>query len=76
MPALGCFMLVSATLSTRYPSHEGHLSGTNFALAALPADHSDINAVPTRRLELSLVTPSITPSLGSILVSYTNKLIQ
>jgi hypothetical protein len=88
VPALGCFLLVAATLSTRNPAHEpARPYGTNFTLAqanseearlifAQHPDHSDINAVPERHFEWSVGIPVIKPSVAAQIISYTNKLIQ
>jgi hypothetical protein len=88
VPALGCFLLVAATLSTRNPVHEPpRFNGTNFTLAqanseeaslifAQHPDHSDINAVPERHFEWSVGIPVIKPSVTAQIISYTNKLIQ
>jgi len=77
VPVLGCFLLVLASFSNHSALHERiYFAGTNLVC---PADHSDVNNVPARRLESNFAAaPKIlaTPGLGAFLISYTNKLIQ
>jgi hypothetical protein len=88
IPALGCFLLVLATLANRNPSREYvRFTGTNFVIAqannndadlllSQHLDHSDINAVPKRHFEWNVATPVIRASFAAQIISYTNKLIQ
>lgn len=92
VPAFGCFLLVLATLSNHLPPQYAlQLSATNFVFPALTEettsvvmpgsyDHnSGVNAIPAKKFELNFGSrPALTSltGLGSILISYTNKLIQ
>lgn len=88
VPAFGCFLLVIGTLSSRHPVHEvfplaatnllfpGNRTAYNDVVVAARADHSDINSLPARRLEWSFGGGAGTATFGSMLVAYTNKLIQ
>jgi hypothetical protein len=88
VPAFGCFLLMIATLSNHYRVHDVFpLTMTNLLLSenstayndvvvASHSDHSDVNSLPARRLEWSFGTRSSVTSFGSVLASYTNKLIQ
>jgi hypothetical protein len=88
VPAFGCFLLVMASLSERlHPRYGLDLAETNFVLPALTeestgmvppssaAKHSAMNSIPAKTLEWSF-RPRAATSVGTILLSYTNKLIQ
>jgi hypothetical protein len=79
VPALGCFLLVFATLSNRFPARpdlgEFALTPEGVMLASR-GDHCGVNRLPTGRLEWSFGSRSSTSVLGSILVSHTNRIIQ
>jgi hypothetical protein len=80
VPSFGCFLLAVGSLSQRLPGN-GHIMaqslltiGTQTA-AAEARQHSEINAIPAKRMEYS-IHAALTQSLTSpILTSYTNKLI-
>jgi hypothetical protein len=88
VPAFGCFLLVLANLSARLPGHYSlELAATNIpsfseqmSVATLPGaqQHSEVNSYPAREYEWSFGTRHSTAAMaaGSILISYTNKLIQ
>ena len=88
VPALGCFLLVMASLSSHiHPRYALHLADTNFALPSLTDEHagqlppestkhSVMNNIPARTLEWNYRPISAATSMGTILISYTNKLIQ
>lgn len=77
-----------ASLSTHLqPRTSFQLAATNFVLPALSEDagpvalpdsmgHSGINSIPARKLEWSFGARPSVHAMGSVLVSYTNKLIQ
>ena len=90
VPAFGCFLLVMANLSAHLPGRYSlQLATTNFAvpplseqssIATLPGaqQHSGVNSFPAREYEFSFAARPSTAGMtaGSILVSYTNSLIQ
>jgi hypothetical protein len=88
VPAFGCFLLVLANLSTHLPGRFAlQLADTNvpsfsdqMSMATLPGaqQHSEVNSYPAREYEWSFAARHSTAAMtaGSILVSYTNKLIQ
>jgi hypothetical protein len=87
VPALGCFLLVLGTLSTRMNERHAFPAGpTNGLLPysgaqngrlvlAQSVNHSGVNAVPAKRVEWSIGLARPT-GIGAALISYTNKLIQ
>ena len=90
VPAFGCFLLALATLSNHVQPHYAlRLSATNYALPPLtgesgsvmmPAEYdhnSGVNAIPAREFEVIFASrPALTSitGLGTLLISYTNKL--
>jgi hypothetical protein len=88
VPAFGCFLLLVANLSTHLPGRNSlQLAATNLpsfsehvSMATLPGaeQHSEVNSYPAREYEWSFAARHSTAAMaaGSILVSYTNKLIQ
>lgn len=89
VPAFGCFLLMMGSLSSHFPSFYS-LTNNNFVLpplseessvAMLPGgrNHSGVNSYPAKSYELSFGTRASTAAAttaSSILISYTNKLIQ
>ena len=88
VPAVGCFLLVMASLSTHlHPRYGIALAETNFVLPSLNEEragvippsrtqHSMMNSIPAKTLEWNFGPKSAATSVGSILISYTNKLIR
>ncbi len=89
VPAFGCFLLVIATLSSRYPAHPtGAYLATNMlfsdnspaygeAVISARADHSDKNSLPAPRLEWSFGSSQNSTAYDTTAqTSYTNKIIQ
>jgi hypothetical protein len=90
VPAFGCFLLVMATLSPHIQTRTSfHLAATNFVLPSLMDDSSamavppsidrggsGVNGVPVKTLEWSFGGPQRAAAIGTLLISYTNKLIQ
>jgi hypothetical protein len=88
-PALGCFLLVVASLPARFQARSLH-AFTNSQFSTAPSrsqtasnlfysrtpEHSDVNSVPCKHLEYNFGTRAPIISLGSILISYTNRLIE
>ena len=91
VPAAGCFLLVMGSLSTHFPTRYAVEMAEHYELpplteegalfAALPGaqHHSGVNSYPAKQLEWSLpgrASTAVMMNAGSILISYTNKLIQ
>ena len=90
VPAFGCFLLVIGSLSTHLPARYSLRSEKDFILpplseessmAMLPGakNHSGVNCYPAKRFELNFgtrVSTAAATSATSLLISYTNKLIQ
>jgi hypothetical protein len=88
VPAFGCFLLVMASLSDHlHPRYGLELAETNFVLPALTDEgsaqlppsstkHSVMNNIPAKTLEWNFGPATAATSMGSILISYTNKLIR
>ena len=88
VPAFGCFLLVMASLSSHlHPRYGIELAETNFVFPSLtddssgvmpasPTEHSMMNNIPAKTLEWSFGPRSAATSVGTILISYTNKLIR
>jgi hypothetical protein len=91
IPAFGCALLALATLSSHLPSrYSAQLAATNFVLPSLIEDngtvtlppaqgHSGVNGVPAKTLVWNFgarPAAQAVGSVGSMLISYTNKLIQ
>jgi hypothetical protein len=90
VPALGCFLLVMANVSNHLqPRSSLELAGSKLVLPGFSSEsgtmplpdstgHSGINAFPAK-LEWQVATRPATAaveSVGSFLISYTNRLIQ
>ena len=88
LPAFGCFLLVMASLANHLQPHYGmELAATNFVMPSLTEDpgsavppssarHSLMNAVPAKTMEWNFGTRPAGSSMGTLLSSYTNKLIR
>ena len=87
VPAFGCFLLVVSNLSTHLQGRSSQNGSTNFlplsdqsALSVLPGaqQHSGVNSFPAREYAFSFAARPSTAAMtaGSILISYTNSLIQ
>lgn len=88
VPVFGCFLLVMASLSNQlHPRYGIELAETNFVLPLLTDDnagvmppsqteHSMMNNIPAKTLEWSFGPRNAATSVGTILISYTNKLIR
>lgn len=89
VPAFGCFLLVMASLSNHlHPRYGLELAETNLVLPSLTDDdgpaqlppstteHSMMNNIPAKTLEWSFGPATAATSVGTILISYTNKLIR
>ena len=89
VPAFGCFLLVLGSLSHHWnPRYAVDLASTNLVLPSLDEEHpsvlpppsahkhSGVNGVPAKTLEWNYRPHSAVTSMGTILISYTNKLIQ
>jgi len=88
VPVFGCFLLMIATLSERYPGHQSLpasltnlLVSENTAMLVARQDHSDKNALPTPSLEWrfgghSIAEGTSTGAFEGLPVFYTNKIIQ
>jgi hypothetical protein len=89
VPAFGCFLLVMASLSSHlHPRYAVDLASTNFVLPSLTEEgtgqfpqssstkHSVMNSIPAKTLEWNFGPRTAATSMGTILISYTNKLIQ
>jgi hypothetical protein len=90
VPAFGCFLLVLGSLSNHLPARYSLRSEKDFVLpplseessaAILPGakSHSGVNSYPAKSYELSFgtrVSTAAATTASSILISYTNKLIQ
>ena len=88
VPALGCFLLVMASLSSHlHPRYGLELAATNFVLPSLTEEgptqlppsstkHSVMNSIPAKTLEWNFGPATAATSMGTILISYTNKLIR
>lgn len=88
VPAFGCFLLVVSNLSTHLQGRYSlQNSSTSFpqlsdqsALSTLPGaqQHSGVNSFPAREYAFSFAARPSTAAMtaGSILISYTNSLIQ
>jgi hypothetical protein len=87
VPVFGCFLLMIATLSNRYPIHDVSMSATNMLLSENAAayagsiEHSEKNALPSAHVEWTFgnrpsATSAATSYSGTVPVSYTNTIIQ
>jgi hypothetical protein len=87
VPVFGCFLLMIATLSNRYPVHDVSLGATNMLLSENAAayagsiEHSEKNALPAAHVEWTFgnrpsTTSAATSYSGTVPVSYTNTIIQ
>jgi hypothetical protein len=88
VPAMGCFLLVLGSLSSHLQPHYGiDLAATNFVLPSLDDDavasvppssstkHSVMNSIPAKTVEWNFGPKTAATTMGTILISYTNKLI-
>ena len=88
VPAFGCLLLVMASLSSHWQPRYGlELAETNFVMPSLTDDgpaqfpqsstkHSVMNSIPAKTLEWNFGPATAATSVGSILISYTNRLIR
>src|SRR6186997_2051772 len=86
VPAFGCFVLVVGGLTQHVSEHVAPARETNLFSAqngqksrimlAEARQHSEINALPTTRMERSIEGSPLPPPGQSTLISHTNQLIQ